>query len=98
MSNQTITTIEIAGLKVTRTDTPYSNEGEIAITLHDSEQETPRIVIEREYTRRRGWRVTIQAGMQTMSTGYALAWIAIWSHACGIAADLETDVIPAPEF
>ena len=98
MSKQTVTTMEIAGLKVTRTDTPYSNEGEIAIALQDTEQATPRIVIEREYTRRRGWRVTIHAGSQSMAPGYALAWGAIWSHACGIAADLETDVIPAPEF
>jgi hypothetical protein len=96
--SSTITTIEIAGLTITRTDTPYSTPNEISITLQDSEWALPKIVIEREYTQRNGWRVAMSAGRTSMSPAAALAWGAVWSYACGIAADLETDVIEAPEF
>ena len=104
MSNQTITTIEIAGLQVKRTDTPYSTPNEISIKIEAGE--LPAIIIEREYRRLSrwdrtsyGWFVSIGCGSRSsMPVSDALAWGAIWSYACGIAAALETDVIPAPEF
>lgn len=97
MSKQTITTIEIAGLQVKRTDTPYSTPHEIGIKLECGS--LPQIVIEREYDRRNGWVVSIGCGSRSsMPVNQAIVWAEIWAYACGIAADLETDVIEAPEF
>lgn len=95
MSADITTTIEIAGLQVKRTDCPYSTPGEIGIVIQAPD--LPRIVIEREFYRGE-WIVGIESSMKTMSPAAALAYGAIWSYACGIAADLEADVIPAPEF
>lgn len=95
MSADVTTIIEIAGLQVKRTDCPYSTPHAIGIVIQAPD--LPRIVIEREFYRGK-WVVGIEGSMRTMSPAAALAYGAVWAYACGVAADLETDVIEAPEF